>query len=432
MATIKFLVNAKNDNAQIILQLSVKRGVTPKRKTGLFINPKNWSGTTNLPKQTTAQNKNLSTELTKLSIFVLDKVNKDTIKGQEINGNWLEFAIDLFFERVTENQKSEFLTDAIQDIIDGADVRKNARGGVGLSKSRINSYISLLNNFTEFQGTKQIKVKDLDIQLANTFLNFLLKTKKYDKGYSLKKIADLKTVCNNAELNGIKVNPLFKKIQSSRVQNKFIIYLNPQELEQIENTELKTEGLRNARKWLLLGCAIGQRGGDLLRLSESNFINRNGLDVIELKQQKTGKNVMIPISPEAQRVIDQGLPYPISIQKFNNHIKEVCRLSKIDKPTKGSLFNPETKRKIEGVYPKWMLIASHVCRRSLASNLYGVMPTALIMQITAHGSEKMLLNYIGKSNLDHAQQIADYYILQAQKQKQEPQLTVIKKASNDR
>ena len=35
MATIKFLVNAKNDNAQIILQLSVKRGVTPKRKTGL-------------------------------------------------------------------------------------------------------------------------------------------------------------------------------------------------------------------------------------------------------------------------------------------------------------------------------------------------------------------------------------------------------------
>jgi integrase len=275
-------------------------------------------------------------------------------------------------------------------------------------------------------------VKDIDIQLANTFLNFLLKTKKYDKGYSLKKIADLKTVCNNAELNGIKVNPLFKKIQSSRVQNKFIIYLNPQELDQIENTELKTEGLQNARKWLLLGCAIGQRGGDLLRLSESNFINRNGLDVIELKQQKTGKNVMIPISPEAQRVIDQGLPYPISIQKFNNHIKEVCRLSKIDKPTKGSLFNPETKRKIEGVYPKWMLIASHVCRRSLASNLYGAMPTALIMQITAHGSEKMLLNYIGKSNLDHAQQIADYYILQAQKQKQEPQLPVIKKVSNDR
>ena len=430
MATIYFHINAKSDNAQIILNLSVKRGVKPKRKTGLFINPKNWSDTTNLPKQTTAQNKNLSTKLTKLSAYVLDKANKDTSEGIIINGKWLEFAIDLFFERVTENKKSDLLTDAIQEIIEGASVRKNARGGVGLSKSRINSYRALLSNFTEYQGNKQIKVKDIDIHFANTFLNYLLNTKNYNKGNALKKIADLKTVCNNAELNGIKVSHQLKKIQSSKVSSKFIIYLTTKELEQIENTELKTEGLQNARKWLLLGCAIGQRGGDLLRLSESNFINRNGLEVIELKQQKTGKNVIIPISPEAQRVVDQGLPYPISIQKFNNHIKEVCRISKIDKPTEGGLSDPETKRKIEGIYPKWKLIASHVCRRSFASNLYGQLRTPLIMQITAHSTEKMLLNYIGKSGLDYAQQIADYYIQQAQKQKQEPQLTVIKKASN--
>ena len=431
MATIKFFINAKTDNAQINLKLSVRRGVTPKRKTGLFINPKDWSNTTNLPKQTTAANKNLSTKLTKLSTYVLDRVNNAISKGESIDGNWLQYGIDLFFERVTENQKSEFVTDVIQDIITGADVRKNAQGGVGLSRSRVNSYKALLSNFTEYQGTKQIKVKDIDVNFAKNFLNYLLKTKKYSKGNALKKIADLKTVCNNAELNGIKTNPLFKKIQSSKVQSKFIIYLDPQELEQIENTELNTKGLQNARKWLLIGCAIGQRGGDLLRLSESNFVNRNGLNLIEVKQQKTGKNVIIPISPEAQRVIDQGLPYPISQAKFNKHIKTICKLSKIDKPTKGSLLDPKTKRKAEGTYPKWMLIASHVCRRSAASNLYGHLPTALIMQITGHSSERMLLNYIGKSNLDHAQQIAEYYLLQAQKQKQEPQLTVIKKALNN-
>lgn len=430
MATIKFFINAKTDNAQINLKLSVRRGMTPKRKTGLFINPKDWSDTTNLPKQTTAANKNLSTKLSKLSTYVLDKANNAISKGDIINGNWLQFAIDLFFERATENQKSELVTDAIQDIITGADVRKNAQGGVGLSRSRINSYKALLKNFTEYQGTKQIKVKDIDVNFAKNFLNYLLDAKKYSKGNALKKIADLKTVCNNAELNGIKTNPLFKKIQSSKVLSKYIIYLNPQELEQIENTELNTEGLQNARKWLLLGCAIGQRGGDLLRLTEANFVNRNGLDVIEVKQQKTGKNVIIPISPEAQRVINQGLPYPISQAKFNKHIKTICKLSKIDKPTKGSLLDPKTKRKAEGTYPKWMLIASHVCRRSFASNLYGHLPTALIMQITGHSSESMLLNYIGKSNLDHAQQIAEYYLLQAQKQKQEPQLTVIKKALN--
>ena len=88
------------------------------------------------------------------------------------------------------------------------------------------------------------------------------------------------------------------------------------------------------------------------------------------------------------------------------------------------------KRKIDGIYQKWELISSHVCRRSFATNLYGKLPTSLIMQITAHSSEKMLLNYIGKDSLDYAQQIADFYTLQALKKKKETNLTVIKNVSN--
>ena len=76
-------------------------------------------------------------------------------------------------------------------------------------------------------------------------------------------------------------------------------------------------------------------------------------------------------------------------------------------------------------------MASHVCRRSFATNLYGVLRTPLIMSITAHSTEKMLLNYIGKDSLDYAQQIADFYTLQALKKKKEPQLTVVKKASDN-
>jgi hypothetical protein len=41
----------------------------------------------------------------------------------------------------------------------------------------------------------------------------------------------------------------------------------------------------------------------------------------------------------------------------------------------------------------------------------------------------MLLNYIGKDSLDYAQQIADFYALQAIRSKKEPQLTVIKNIS---
>ena len=188
---------------------------------------------------------------------------------------------------------------------------------------------------------------------------------------------------------------------------------------------------------MLLGCNLGQRGSDLLNLNETNFITRNGLEVIELKQQKTDKNVTIPVLEKTKEIIKSGLPYKISIQKFNKHIKEICKIAEIHELIRDSKITViekgkgnKEKRKISGTYPKWELMSSHVCRRSFCTNLYGILPTPLIMSISAHSSEKMLLNYIGKDSLDFAQQIADFYTLQALKEKNQPQLQVIKNISS--
>jgi len=43
------------------------------------------------------------------------------------------------------------------------------------------------------------------------------------------------------------------------------------------------------------------------------------------------------------------------------------------------------------------------------------------MSISAHSSEKMLLNYIGKDSLDFAQQIVDFCTLHSLREKKEPQ-----------
>ncbi|MFB9056857.1 tyrosine-type recombinase/integrase [Mariniflexile ostreae] len=437
MATAKFRLLTKSNNAPIYLGLSIKRGLTPRVKTGLFINPSEWSTSTGLPKQNYNSNKNLSTDLLDLKNYILKKYNDASKNGVEVGTPWLKHNIDVFFNRANETNQSELLTDAIQSIIDEAPTRKNAKGGIGLSKSRENGLVSLKNIIQEFQENKKFKVKDVNVNFGKDFLKFLLNTKKYQKSTALKKLADLKTVCNDASLNGIETNIQYKKINSTKPNNENILYLSPQELQAIEQANLLNEAHQNARKWLLLGCNIGQRGGGLLELNENNFVMRNGYEVIELKQQKTNKNVTIPVLETTKEIIKSGLPYKISIQKFNEHIKEVCRIAELNEMTKGSKItvtkkgkgNTE-KRKINGTYPKWQLMSSHVCRRSFASNLYGILPTPLIMQITAHSSEKMLLNYIGKNTLDYAQQIADFYTLQAMKEKKESKLTIVKNASN--
>ncbi|MCH3881177.1 tyrosine-type recombinase/integrase [Tenacibaculum aquimarinum] len=436
MASVKYQLLTEKENAPIYLRLSVSRKVNTRTKTGLHINAKDWS-TSSFPKTNTETNKNLKSELQKLEIYILDEVNNANSIGEKINTAWLKFKIDVHFKRATENKQSDLLIDAIQTIIDEAPTRKNAKGGIGLSKSRVNSYTSLKNILTEYQKNNTFKVKDVDVKFAKNFLKWLLNSKKYQKTTALKKISDLKTVCNDASFYGIETSVQLKKIDSTKAKKDKILYLTPQELKKIEDTPLLNEAYKNARKWLLLGCQVGQRGGDLLNLNESNFINLNGLDVIQLKQQKTDKTVTIPVLEKTQEIIKSGLPYKISIQKFNKHIKEVCKLAEINEPIEDSKITVtvkgkgnKEKRKINGTYEKWELMASHVCRRSFASNLYGTLPTPLIMSITAHSSEKMLLNYIGKDSLDYAQQIADFYTLQALKNKKETQLKVVKNASS--
>ena len=45
-----------------------------------------------------------------------------------------------------------------------------------------------------------------------------------------------------------------------------------------------------------------------------------------------------------------------------------------------------------------------------------------------HATEKQFYGYIGKSSMDYAQQIADFYAKQNVKEKKEPQLNIIKNA----
>lgn len=441
MATVNFLLRSSKNVAPLTLRLLFRNSkgedFVYSTKTKYRIDKPYWKKHNSNSKDADTKNKQVEVkaDLLKIENFILDAFNQTP--EADIDKDWLDTQMDLFYNPVTENQKSDLLTDAIQSIIDEAPTRKNAKGGIGISLSRVNSYKSLKNMITEYQGNKALKVKDVNKGFAKDFLKHLLNTKQYQKSYALKKIADLKTVCNDADIYGIETNPQYKKIDSTKPQNDNILYLTPDELKKIAETNLLNEAHQNARKWLLLGCNLGQRGGDLLKLNDSNFVNRNGLEVIELKQQKTGKNVTIPVLETTKEIIKTGLPYKISIQKFNEHIKEVCRLAEINEMVQGGLITVtkkgegnKKKRKIDGIYPKWELISSHVCRRSFATNLYGILPTTLIMQITAHSSEKMLLNYIGKDSLDYAQQIADFYTLQALKDKKESNLTIVKNVSN--
>jgi integrase len=430
MASIKFrLRSIANKNVSIKVYTSLGRGTFIEVNTGFTINPKDWNipdkdntkKGDNFPKQNTPENKVIFNNLKKLESFLFKSVNTDMGESIVIDTFWLDAKINECFNRVVKNDTG-MLINHTQYIIDNANTR-TIKDSTGLSKETIKSYVSFKKVVTEYQIVikKQIQFIDLTAPFIENFKIWMLNKKKYAKNTAGRKLQMLKTICIDAEKHEIPVTPYSKIIQhfGESDKDRYIQTLSFNELEQIQNADfidqnflnqfkkenpeltkglgITTETLNNARSWILLGCEIGQRGGDLLNIEAEN-IRYNGKSIyIDIIQQKTNKSVTVGVfSPYVSELVLNSFPKKIPHQKLNDIIKVVCKLSGIVEVVEGTKLNTKTNRKEFGKYPKYELIASHCFRRSFASNYYKKIPTAVLIGITGHSKESLFLTYINR------------------------------------
>jgi integrase len=421
MATIKYILRSKNDNSNIFVRYSIDRKTRLIKKTGFVIDYKDWSDKKAEPLQNNDELKALNSKLSKLAVFLKDAYNDVTSEGIEFTGDWLQEQIDIFNNK-TPVVELDVLTNYIQKYIDDAPYKKNQKKELGLSAGRIQNLKLFKKTILRYEAEKlkgkDILIKDINLKFIEAYKLWLF-GKRYSTNYVGKNIANFKTIVFDASKNDIETSSQIKNIKGVSEQKppEQIIYLSEEEQESINNTPLMREALINARKWLLLGCLIGQRGGDLLNITEKNIKDINGIKIIELKQQKTGKLVAIPLLPEALKLIESGLPYRISLAKFNEYLKEVCKYAGLVEPITGRKKIKNNVPTVKKVFEKWELISSHVCRRSFCSNFYGRIPTPILMNISAHGTEQMFLLYIGKTSYDNAYQMLEYFSKLAPKPK---------------
>jgi integrase len=442
MATIKFLLQSKSENAQIYIRLSVSKTVSLKKKTSFSINPKDWSepnqrpipsntkkrptGNEELGKEFDKHQKfkqNLHENLDKLESYIFQNLNKDLGSNILIDSFWLESKIIECFNRVEKKDKG-LLVNHIEYIIDNANTRTKKGGEIGLDKNTIKNYNTFKRLIVEYQDSikKQIQFLEITKPFVGKFKSWLINTKDYSTNYSGKNLEMLKAVCRDAEKEEIPTTPYSKTIEYFREQSKdrYIHTLSYVEIEQIritdftneerlkefkkENPELTKrlsltpEKLNNARNWLLIGCAIGQRGGDLLNITRDNIrYNIDGFMYVDITQEKTGKDITISINEkEILEILENSLPAKIAEQKLNDYAKVICKLSGINEPTKGKVYNIKTNRRELGIHPKYEFITSHCFRRSFVTNKNKDWTTKTIMDVTGHSKESLVYSYINE------------------------------------
>jgi hypothetical protein len=402
MASVGFRIRSKlNKNVSVKMYLSLGRKSLIELNSGFTINPKDWSLKTNLPIQNNVENKLLFNNLKKLEAYIHDNLNLDNGKGIIIDRLWLESKINECFSRV-EKVDEGLLTNRIQFIIDNAGTRKvRGKKRLGLSLSRVKSYVTFKNLIVIYQTgiKKQIHLLDINKVFVDNLINWLINTKGYSMNYAGKQIDNLKTVCLDAEKMGVPINAHANQIESfsESDEDRYIVTLSFDELKKIEGLKIENRSLNNARNWILLGCAFGQRGNDLLHISQEKIRQEKEMLLIDIYQSKNDKWVTVPIlSPHLIDIVKNNFPYTISTQKLNNYIKDVCKLAEINVLMEGKKKDKDSNRKLFGIYPKYELITSHCFRRSFATNYYKKMPTAILINITGHTRESLFLTYINK------------------------------------
>jgi integrase len=260
-------------------------------------------------------------------------------------------------------------------------------------------------------------IKDVDSNFRLRFETFCIK-ENYAPNTISQVIKSIKTICYHAQTNGIEVNNQLSNI-SIKWQKVDKIYLDLDEIAEIEKAELETENLIDARDWLLISCETGQRVSDFMKFTKEQIRVENGKHLIEFTQVKTNKVMTVPLSKKVMAILKKrkgDFPKQITDQKYNDFIKKVCEIAKLNNKVKGSIaevteneLKEKVKRKKSGTFKKWELVTSHIGRRSFATNNYGKIPTSLLISATGHSTEKMFLEYIGKTDTQKAMQLAEYF-----------------------
>ena len=360
--------------------------------------------------ETTNKQTNINNELNKIENHILNAFNSVSI--EIINKDWLTSQIEYYYN---PPKKAETLsTELLKYFLYYIECKKTETAIV--TQRKYNSTLRLLERY---QKEKKVVIQIIDIN--ENFKNQLEKyciENNYGQNTISKFFKTIKGVCNHANYNGIETSHQLTgfKTDQHKVEKIYLTFEDLTKIENISKNQL-TDSLDNAKDWLIISCYTGQRVSDFMNFTDEQIRIEKGKHLIEFTQKKTGKNMTVPLHNKVLEILKKRkgkFPYKISDQKYNDFIKTVCELAKINESIKGSKIletkkGSKTFRKQSGTFKKYELVTSHIGRRSFATNFYGTIPTTFLIYITGHSTESMFLNYIGKSNKDLALEITKYF-----------------------
>mgnify|MGYP000167241575 CR=1 FL=1 len=278
MAIVKYYIRSKKDYANITIRFYIDKKHDFKKTLPLSINSKYFNNKTGKVRNIAEYNDkvNMQKKLNELEGYVFENYNKSKINNSTIDKEWFKNLISSFFAVKNKNHSDDtlhYLYSYTESFIRNIDLKSNPKTGeVGVSQSTKRKYNTILRkiaDYDEFRNKRHL-LSDVDINYRDNFLEFLLYEQRLSRNTAGRYLVFIKTLCLDARKKGYEVSNSLDDFQGFKIKSDFVT-LNDDEIQKIRHVKLDNKNLINARNWLFIGCYLGQRAIDLLRLNKENI-----------------------------------------------------------------------------------------------------------------------------------------------------------------
>ena len=318
--------------------------------------------------------------------------------------NWERKAIEHFivkgcsfeeYENIS-SQNSSSLIEFTESYISEAD-----KGIYDLSVGTIAVYRSTLRRLKEYANKTYFSVgipfQDINIDFEKKFTLFLIEycdCQLSSVGKHIKNIKRLMRLAHEAHLHD---NPAYQKFKVYKKNARNQIYLNNNEIRQLEELDLSdTPGQERERDRFLLAYYTLLRFSDVTKIKEENLFYKDNNLYLKIISQKTTTESIVPIKPAALEIMKKynfKLNFSTNVHA-NREIKKICDQAGINH----SISDGKV------VVPKNLLVTFHTSRRSAATNLrLDGASLKTIADLGGWGSIKSLQTYLLASRMDSAE-----------------------------
>jgi site-specific recombinase XerD len=390
MASISFFLKDNNTSkkTRVIAKLTDGRNIQIRISTNHSVFPKHWSKTNNNVLSAESNSAAINRDLKQLKEKILEIYTDAKINGIIATK---EYITDI----LKPKEVAKVVDNDFWNLFNVFCNEKEYQTATGTQQK----YQTLKKHLTGFEAKRNISIKfdQITVKMLNEFNSYLIE-KGLNQNSASKNIKIFKVFLNWTILNKYNKSMEFKDFKAKGTPDTLKPVFSENDLSKLRSFNHPEKNyLNNVRDLLLLSCLTGLRYSDYSKISKEHLIKLNETTYnLRMMQQKTSDYVEIPLTVEAYEIINsliEGNLRPISNQKINTYVKELCMLSEINEPFEKIEFKQNLR--VSKNVPKYEIITSHTGRRTFATNLLlkGV-AAEIVMEFTGHKDYKSFSKYV--------------------------------------